>query len=120
MYPVDPGAGQRGERREVRLAIPQLGFVHEDSSNAFVLDIADLVRTTVTVPVAFAVARGCIDNPLLTLEREVRKRQCHAAARRQGPGDRASTSQIGRVEIEWLATETNSRALPQRSRRRRR
>ena len=30
--------------------IPQLGFVHEDSANAFVLDIADLVRTTVTVP----------------------------------------------------------------------
>ena len=59
-------------------AIPQLGFVHEDSSNAFVLDIADLVRTTVTVPVAFAVARGCIDNPLLTLEREVRKRAADA------------------------------------------
>jgi CRISPR-associated protein Cas1 len=54
--------------------IPQLGFVHEDSANAFVLDVADLVRTTVTVPVAFAAARACMDNPLLTLEREVRKR----------------------------------------------
>ena len=30
--------------------IPQLGFVHEDSSKAFVLDITDLVRTSVTVP----------------------------------------------------------------------
>ncbi|WP_418158364.1 type I-E CRISPR-associated endonuclease Cas1e [Benzoatithermus flavus] len=58
--------------------IPQLGFVHEDSSNAFVLDIADLVRTTVTVPVAFAAARACMDDPLLVLEREVRKRAADA------------------------------------------
>lgn len=58
--------------------IPQLGFVHEDSSNAFVLDIADLVRTTVTVPVAFAAARACLDDPLLVLEREVRKRAAEA------------------------------------------
>ncbi|MFZ1431154.1 MAG: type I-E CRISPR-associated endonuclease Cas1e [Geminicoccaceae bacterium] len=58
--------------------IPQLGFVHEDSANAFVLDIADLVRTTVTVPVAFAAARACLDSPLLTLEREVRKRAAEA------------------------------------------
>ncbi|WP_407660500.1 type I-E CRISPR-associated endonuclease Cas1e [Marinimicrococcus flavescens] len=54
--------------------IPQLGFVHEDSASAFVLDIADLVRTTVTVPVAFAAARACMDDPALALEREVRRR----------------------------------------------
>lgn len=34
-------------------AIPALGFVHEDSAKAFTLDVTDLVRTTVTVPVAF-------------------------------------------------------------------
>lgn len=34
-------------------ALPALGFVHEDSAKAFTLDIADLVRTTVTVPIAF-------------------------------------------------------------------
>lgn len=61
--------------------IPQLGFVHEDSSHAFVLDIADLVRTTVTVPVAFAAARVCLDDPLLGLEREVRKRAADAFRR---------------------------------------
>ncbi len=33
--------------------IPSLGFIHEDSSKAFVLDIADLYRTTLTVPIAF-------------------------------------------------------------------
>lgn len=54
--------------------IPQLGFVHEDSSNAFVLDVADLVRTTVTVPIAFATARACMDDGMLVLEREVRRR----------------------------------------------
>ena len=34
--------------------LPQLGFIHEDSGNAFCLDIADLHRDTVTLPVAFA------------------------------------------------------------------
>jgi CRISPR-associated protein Cas1 len=38
-------------------AIPQLGFIQEDSGQAFVLDIADLVRTTVTIPVAFRAAK---------------------------------------------------------------
>jgi CRISPR-associated protein Cas1 len=38
-------------------AIPQLGFIHEDSSNAFCLDLADLYRDTVTLPVAFAAVR---------------------------------------------------------------
>ena len=34
-------------------ALPQLGFIHEDSGVAFVLDIADLYRGEVTLPVAF-------------------------------------------------------------------
>jgi CRISPR-associated protein Cas1 len=33
--------------------IPQLGFIHEDSGQSFVLDIADLVRDSITVPCAF-------------------------------------------------------------------
>jgi CRISP-associated protein Cas1 len=52
--------------------IPQLGFIHEDSGHAFALDVADLVRDRVTIPVAFAAAqqpRGRDD----TLERVVRK-----------------------------------------------
>src|SRR6266487_1876510 len=36
--------------------IPQLGFIHEDSGQSFVLDVADLVRDTVTIPCAFKAA----------------------------------------------------------------
>lgn len=40
-------------------ALPPLGFVHEDSSNAFVLDIADMWRAEITLPLAFSVvAKG--------------------------------------------------------------
>lgn len=38
-------------------AIPQLGFVHEASGFSFALDIADLFRTDVTLPTAFAAAK---------------------------------------------------------------
>lgn len=61
-------------------ALPPLGFIHEESSNAFTLDIADLFRTEVTLPLAFSVARRVRDQPELLLEREVRKeaaRQFH-------------------------------------------
>ncbi|ROR32704.1 type I-E CRISPR-associated endonuclease Cas1e [Inmirania thermothiophila] len=53
-------------------ALPPLGFVHEDSSNAFTLDIADLWRGELTVPLAFSVARRVLDDPDLVLEREIR------------------------------------------------
>lgn len=35
-------------------AIPQLGFIHEDSGQAFVLDIADLYRDHITLTIAFS------------------------------------------------------------------
>lgn len=38
-------------------AIPQLGFIHEDSGFAFPLDVADLYRDSVTVPIAFAAVK---------------------------------------------------------------
>lgn len=37
--------------------IPQLGFIHEASGHAFALDIADLFRTAITLPVAFRAVR---------------------------------------------------------------
>jgi len=37
--------------------IPQLGFIHEDSGQSFVLDIADLFRDSVTLPAAFRAAK---------------------------------------------------------------
>jgi len=58
-------------------ALPPLGFIHEDSSNAFTLDVADLYRVDIVLPLAFgavqAVTQGKADN----LEREVRRRAAH-------------------------------------------
>ncbi|MEF3169268.1 MAG: type I-E CRISPR-associated endonuclease Cas1e [Deltaproteobacteria bacterium] len=54
-------------------ALPPLGFIHEDSSNAFTLDITDLYRTELTIPLAFSVAKKVLGDPSLQLEREIRK-----------------------------------------------
>jgi CRISP-associated protein Cas1 len=51
-----------------------LGFLHEDSAKAWVLDVCDLYRTTVTVPVAFACAREAGRGADATLDRAVRRR----------------------------------------------
>ncbi|MEW6695416.1 MAG: type I-E CRISPR-associated endonuclease Cas1e [Pseudomonadota bacterium] len=55
-------------------ALPPLGFIHEDSSNAFTLDIADLWRIELTVPLAFGAVRAVLDGKAHNIEREVRKR----------------------------------------------
>lgn len=56
-------------------AIPQLGFIHEDSGFAFPLDVADLYRDSITVPIAFSAVKQRLngeykDEPL---ERTVRR-----------------------------------------------
>lgn len=53
-------------------ALPPLGFIHEDSSNAFTLDIADLYRAEVTIPLAFRAARQAMDDRNIDLERTLR------------------------------------------------
>lgn len=60
--------------------LPQLGFIHEDSGNAFSLDIADLFREAVTLPVAFSVARSgsageTVDRAVRRLARTVFRRE---------------------------------------------
>ena len=55
-------------------AIPQLGFIHETSGDAFCLDIADLYRSEITIPVAFSLASDASKNPDLSIERESRRR----------------------------------------------
>ena len=57
-------------------AVRQLGFIHEESGRAFALDIADLFRHEVTVPIAFEAAKAHAGSGQ-PLERLVRK----AAAR---------------------------------------
>ena len=54
-------------------AIPQLGFIHEHSGEAFPLDIADLFRVNVLLPAAFQSAREVMDNPRLNIERQTRR-----------------------------------------------
>lgn len=58
-------------------ALPPLGFIHEESSNAFTLDISDLYRVEFTLPLAFTLARRAIDDPRLLLERAIRKEAAH-------------------------------------------
>jgi CRISPR-associated protein Cas1 len=55
-------------------ALPPLGFIHEDSSNAFTLDIADLYRLDLTLPLAFGAVRAYQERKTDNLEREVRRR----------------------------------------------
>ena len=54
-------------------AIPQLGFIHEHSGEAFALDIADLVRDAILLPAAFTSAKAVIDKPRLNIERHTRR-----------------------------------------------
>lgn len=53
-------------------AIPPLGFIHETASHAFTLDIADLYRSDITIPIAFKAARKALDDPEVQLERVIR------------------------------------------------
>ena len=63
--------------------IPQLGFIHEDSGQSWVLDIADLFRDSVTLPCAFRSMEILRKRPGESVERVVRK-LTGAAMRREG------------------------------------
>lgn len=54
-------------------ALPPLGFIHEESSNAFTLDLADLWRAEFTLPLAFSIASRALGGENLNLEKELRK-----------------------------------------------
>ena len=53
--------------------IPQLGFIHEDPGQSFVLDISDLYRDTVTIPCAFRAAKRVTQRPGENIERVTRR-----------------------------------------------
>jgi CRISPR-associated protein Cas1 len=53
--------------------VPQLGFIHEDSSSAFCLDIADLYRESVCLPAAFRAVKEFEKGPSEPLERYARR-----------------------------------------------
>lgn len=54
-------------------AIPQLGFIHESSGRAFTLDIADLFRGEITLPVAFRATKRCQERENPNIESETRR-----------------------------------------------
>ena len=53
--------------------LTEIGFIHEDSSNAFALDISDLFRDTVLLPVAFRAAGAILRHHDGPVERVVRQ-----------------------------------------------
>ena len=53
--------------------IPQLGFIHEDPGQSFVLDISDLYRDSLTIPCAFRSAKHVQEHQDNTLERVTRR-----------------------------------------------
>jgi len=59
-------------------ALPPLGFIHEESSNAFTLDIADLYRVDMTLPLAFGAVKATQEGKHASLEREIRRRAAKA------------------------------------------
>jgi len=63
--------------------IPQLGFVHEDSGQSFVLDIADLVRHDVTLTIAFSAAKQAMKVRDANLESLVRTKAAEVFNREQ-------------------------------------
>ena len=53
---------------------PQLGFIHEDAGQSFVLDIADLFRDSVTIPTAFRASKKALrDTASENIERATRR-----------------------------------------------
>ena len=63
--------------------IPQLGFIHEDPGQSFVLDIADLYRDAVTISCAFRAAKRIAEQPGENIERVTRRLTGRALAREQ-------------------------------------
>lgn len=63
--------------------IPQLGFIHEDPGQSFVLDVADLYRDNITIPSAFRSAKRVEDKPGENIERETRRFVGQVMAREQ-------------------------------------
>jgi CRISPR-associated protein Cas1 len=64
-------------------ALPPLGFIHEDSGQSFVLDIADLFRDSLTLEVAFTAARKISNGASDTVDRMVRREAASAFRKQQ-------------------------------------
>jgi len=54
-------------------SVPELGFIHESSGHAFALDVADLFRSSTTLPIAFRAAKKVQRQPGRGIEPTARK-----------------------------------------------
>ena len=86
--------------------VPQLGFIHEDSSQAFCLDIADLYREEVCLPAAFRAVSQFEKDPGHPLERHARRSSARALSEQQ-----VIPSMIDRIKT--LFEETGNKAVDQ-------
>lgn len=73
--------------------IPQLGFIHEDAGHSFTLDLTDLFRDTVTLPVAFAAAKEANNRPGEPVEKLARRLAAKTLRR-----ERIVTAMIDRIK----------------------
>ena len=80
--------------------IPQLGFVHEDPGQSFVLDIADLYRDSITIPWAFRASKFVGDRPSANIERVTRRFIGNTLAR-----ERVIPSMIERIKMLFEAED---------------
>lgn len=83
-------------------AIPQLGFIHEDSGQAFILDIADLFRDSITLQIAFTAAKRALGGDGTTIDRLVR-REAAQVFRKQG----VIPAMIDKIKLVLRTEETN-------------
>ena len=74
--------------------LSELGFIHEDSSNAFALDISDLFRDSVLLPIAFRAASAILRNKEGPVERVVRRLSGHTFRK-----EKLITNMIDRIKF---------------------
>ena len=86
--------------------LPQLGFIHEDSGQSFVLDIADLYRDSVTIPVAFRAAKKVMGEAAGANIERVTRRECGRTLSRE----RTIPKMIARIKA--LFDEIEDPSLP--------
>ena len=82
--------------------LPQLGFIHEDPGQSFVLDIADLFRDSVTIPVAFCSARKVKESAGRRNIERVTRRECGRTLQRE----RTIPKMIDRIKALFEEAET--------------
>jgi CRISP-associated protein Cas1 len=63
-------------------ALPPLGFIHEDSGQSFVLDVADLFRDSITLGIAFTAAKR-VENSTEPIDRLVRREAAQVFRKQQ-------------------------------------